>query len=714
MDPTTSDAFGRMQARVAALSPRDAPTRISGLKREIERHNYLYHTLDAPEIRDEDFDLLFAELEALEARFPDLASPDSPTRKVGGTVLEALVSEPHETPMLSLDLHYVDASWDDPDIHPHWIHVFNRTLHENREGFLGDEMPEVVRFVAEPKLDGLAIECLFRDGAFVKARTRGDKVVGEVVTHTVGTVRNLPRRLAGPAPGLVVVRGELVLPKADFGPWNDRRVQRGEAPFDNTRNAAAGVVRQLDARAARDAPLRFYAHSLGAWEGEGEPDSEWAVIQAFEAWGFATTGHEQPCEGVREVIDYVRSYRAGRAGFPFDTDGVVVKIDDRTLQRRMPDKEGRSPRWARAFKFHQRPETTVLRAVEFSVGRTGAVTPVAHLDPVRVHGVTVSRATLHNAAQIERLDLRLGDTVEVVRAGDVIPRVARVVPDSLHAMRPPIVFPTRCPSCGAPLVRDVDASTGEADAVARCPDTLSCPAQIRTTLEHWGSRGALAIDGLGERLVDQLVSTGMVVRPSDLYHLDRDALAALDRMGPRSADNLLAAIEASKNAPLGRVLYALGIRHVGEATARDLARAMGSLDRLMAATLDDLAQVKALRGDAASSVADFFARHDVRQEIERLRKAGVRFPDEIVSVPDRTEGTLAGRTFVLTGTLSAPREVFAARIEAAGGRVADSVSKRTSYLVSGDASGSKLQKALDLGVPVLDEAALRALLEGIE
>ncbi len=709
MDPTTSDAFDAIRARVEGLAREAAAERMAWLVPEIERHNYLYHTLDAPEINDGEFDALFAELEALEARFPDLAHPTSPTRRVGGAILDELVSEPHETPMLSLDLHYVDGAWTDTDTDPRWMRAFNKTLHENREGFLGAEMPEVVGYVAEPKLDGLAVECLYRDGMFEKARTRGDKVVGEVVTHTLGTVRNLPRRLAGPTPVLLVVRGEVVIEKADFGPWNDRLRERGAEPFDNTRNAAAGVVRQLDPSAASGAPLRFYAHSLGAWDGPDEPASEWGVIEAFRAWGFTTTGLERRCEGIEEVVAYVREYREGRDRLPFDTDGVVVKVDDRALQRRMPDKEGRSPRWARAFKFHQRPETTVLDGVEFSVGRTGAVTPVAHLRPVRVHGVTVSRATLHNADQIARLDLRLGDTVEVVRAGDVIPRVARVVPDPLHALRPAVVFPTACPACGVPLVREVDPETGEADAVTRCPDALTCPAQIRTALEHWGSRHALAIDGLGERLVDQLVSSGMVRRPSDLYHLDRERLAALDRMGGKSADNLLATIEASKGAPLGRVLFGLGIRHVGETTARELARAMGSIDRLLTASEEDLALVRALRGDAARTVAGFFARLDVRAEIARLRRAGVRFPDEIAPAP-ATAGPLAGRTFVLTGALSAPREVWARRIEAAGGRVADAVSRRTSFLIAGEAPGSKVRKARGLGVPILDETGLVELL----
>lgn len=678
-----------VQARVDALDAAAAEARLAWLVPELNRHNRLYHEGDAAEISDRDYDLLYRELERIEARFPAFIRDDSPTLRVGGAPVAGLEPFEHRTPMLSLSNAFSDTELRD----------FEARCLRLVGGDVG-----AIAYAVEPKLDGLAVELVYEHGRLTGAGTRGDGVVGENILHNARTIRDVPHRLRGEPPAWLAVRGEIFFPIAGFEAMNARREARGERAFENPRNAAAGAVRQLDPAIAADRPLAFFAHSHGGAEGVERPPTHTEQLAQLAGWGVPVCPLNRTVVGIEAVIDAIRALGEQRNDLPFEIDGAVVKVDALPLQ----DALGfvtRSPRWAVAFKYPPARVRTVLEDVGFQVGRTGAITPVAHLRPVRVGGVTVSRATLHNADLVAALDLRKGCTVAIERAGDVIPKVVEAVIDEAHAALTPIRFATHCPECGSELVRGEDA------AVTRCPNTLTCPAQLRAALRHFASRGAMDVEGLGQKLIDQLVEAGLARRLSDLYHLTVDQLESLDRVGRRSAQNVVDALAASRDRPLDRALVALGIPDVGESTARDLAAHFRSLDALIEAPVDRLLQVHGVGEKSAGRIRAFFEDPAHLEELARLRAAGVRFPEVAAVAPAATGASLAGQTFVLTGTLpTLQRSAAADLILAAGGRVSDSVSKKTSFVVAGEAAGSKLEKARTLGIPVIDEAALLRML----
>jgi DNA ligase (NAD+) len=668
---------------------------------ELLHHNRLYHEKNAPEISDYAYDELFRELERLEASRPDLVREDSPTRRVGWTAVDELRPFVHEIPMLSLQNGYKREA---PDPEP-WIDL--RDFEERIRRQLGVDAPPVITYVVEPKLDGLAMELVYEDRRFVSGGTRGDGVTGEDVGHNLRTIQSVPKSLPADAPTRLTVRGEVLFDLRGFEDMNARRVAAGEKAFENPRNAAAGTMRQLDPKIAAARPLQFWAHSAGVLPDRAP--SHHALLDTFAGWGFRTNPLNKVCAGLEEVIAAVAEIERQRAELPYEIDGAVVKVDSTALQ----DALGfvtRSPRWALAFKYPPPTARTRLDGVSFSVGRTGAVTPVANLAPVRVGGVTVRNATLHNEHQMTRvLGLRQGDLVEIRRAGDVIPEVLGAVDEPLRAMRPLVAYPERCPQCDTHLVREPNPDDPD-KVLIRCPNGLGCPAQARGALRHFASRLAMDIEGLGEKIVDQLVTARLVMRPSDLYHLQLDTLVGLERMGKLSAQNLLDAIEVSKRRPLDRALMALGIPTVGESTARDLAKHFGSIDALMDADEAALTGVFGVGQTVAHEIRTFFSEEANRAEIARLREAGVQFPpvERVV-----TATTLAGKTFVLTGTLpSMSRDAAKAMIEGAGGKVTGSVSKKTDYVVVGADAGSKLEKARELGVAILDQEGLVMLVGG--
>jgi len=683
-----------IEARVATLTDDQAVHRLSWLVPELNRHNRLYHEHDAAEIDDRTYDLMYRELQRIEERFPSRVRDDSPTLRVGGAPVEGLAPFPHRTPMLSL------------------ANAFSadelRDFEARCRRFLGEAAPETLTYVVEGKLDGLACELVYEDGRLVGAGTRGDGRTGEDILHNVRTIRGIPRSLSGEAlPTRISVRGEIFFPLAGFADMNARRAKRGHKPFENPRNAAAGTVRQLDPGVAAERPLTFYAHSLGEIEGATLPDSHAEQLAQLSAWGLPVNDDlNQRVDGVEAVIQAIAGLGDRRNGLPYEIDGAVVKVDAIPLQQQLGFIT-RSPRWAIAYKYPPPRVHTVLEDVGFQVGRTGAITPVARLQPVRVGGVTVTNATLHNADLIVELDLRYGCTVAVERAGDVIPKVVHAVVDEAHASLLPVVFTQHCPECETPLVRQAD------EAVTRCPNNLACPAQLRAAIRHFASRGAMDIDGLGHKLVDQLVDHGLVRRLSDLYHLERFALMGLERMGARSADALLAALEVSKGQPLGRAIAALGIPEVGEATARDLAAHFGTLDALMEADTDALVTVHGVGEKVAERIRGFFEDPRSTEEVSRLRAAGVQFPPEVLAdTSDAPPAAVAGLSFVLTGTLPTLKRGDAKKqILAAGGKVVGSVSKKTDFLVAGEAAGSKLTKAQSLGIPIIDEDRLLEMLK---
>lgn len=695
-----------VRARAASIDAADAPARHQALAAEIREHSRRYHTLDRPTIDDATYDLMVRELELLETRFPELAAPDSPTRRVGDAPIAALLPFRHEIPMLSLA-----NAFDDDELRDFDTRVRDRL-----------DSPGPIAYVVEPKLDGLAMELVYADGVLVGAGTRGDGEVGEDVTHNARTIRNVPLRLHEAAHGVptrLTIRGEVLYPLGGFAEMNRRREARGEKPFENPRNAAAGTMRQLDPRLAAERPLMFVAHSAGGCEGVELPGSHHEQLAVFAAWGFATNELNRLVRGIDAVLEAIAGLGARRHELPYEIDGAVVKVDSVTQQRALGFVT-RAPRWAVAYKYPAAEVTTTLLGIDFQVGRTGVVTPVARLAPVRVGGVTVTNATLHNETFVRERDLRVGDPVVVKRAGDVIPRVDRRVDDDGHARRPEPVWPTTCPACGATL-EPLDVDTGDEAKKIVCSNTLECPAQLRAGLRHFASRGAMDVAGLGEKIIDQLVGEGLVRRVSDVYGLDVATLAGLDRMGETSAAKLVAQLHASKERPLDRALVALGIREVGESTARDLARAFGTLDALLDAPVERIVKVPGIGAWVAAHVRRTLDDPHVRAELDRLRAAGVTFAPVRVTLDldadpkqaaPSSDHPVRGRTFVLTGTLpSMDRAEAKARIEAAGGVVKGSVSKRTHYVVAGAEAGSKLTDAEALGVPVLDEAGLLALLE---
>ncbi|MGE0583324.1 MAG: NAD-dependent DNA ligase LigA [Steroidobacteraceae bacterium] len=661
-----------------------ARQRVVALRAEIAHHNLRYHALDDPEISDADYDRLLRELRALEAEHPDLVTPDSPTQRVGAGPAAGFGVVVHRIPMLSLG-----NGMSDDDVRD-----FDRRVRK----LLGSDAP--VEYAAEPKLDGLAISVTYRDGRLVQAATRGDGSRGEDVTATVAQIGSVPKRLKGATAGLLEVRGEIFMLLEGFRRLNEAMAARGDKTFVNPRNAAAGSVRQLDPEVTRERPLELYVYGLGAVDTVSPPARQDALLAWLGSLGFATNPLAATVTGPDACLAYYRRLASERALLPYQIDGVVYKVNDRQAQERLGF-ISREPRWALAHKFPAEEAFTLLRDVEFQVGRTGALTPVARLEPVFVGGATISNATLHNMDEVARKDVRIGDTVVVRRAGDVIPEIAAVVMDRRPADARRIVLPARCPSCGSPVTRD------EGEAVARCTGGFRCKAQRREALRHFAGRKALDIDGLGERLIDQLVERELVRSPADFYALTVEALAPLDRMGGKSAGNLVAAIAASRATTLPRLLLGLGIRDVGESTALALAKSFGDIDALMAADEARIQQVPDVGPVVAAHVVQFFSAADNRALIDALRARGVHWP--AVPVAPEGQAPLAGLTFVLTGTLSAlTRDEAAEALVALGAKVAGSVSKKTSFVVAGEEAGSKLEKARALGVPVIDEAALAA------
>ncbi|GIX26609.1 MAG: DNA ligase [Burkholderiales bacterium] len=668
-------------------APAEAVAEAKRLREEIERANYNYYVLNRPTIPDAEYDRLFRRLQELEARYPELATPDSPTQRVGAAPMEEFPEVRHAAPMLSLN-----NAFDDEE-----VKAFDRRV---REG-LGVER---VEYEVEPKFDGLAVSLTYREGVLVQGATRGDGYTGEDVTANLRTVRAIPLRLKAKAPPVLLeVRGEVLMFKADFERLNAEQQARGERPFANPRNAAAGSLRQLDPRITAKRPLTFFAYGIGRGEGEGIPrDRQSRLLDYLESLRIPVSPIREVVAGVEGLLGFYRKLLARRDDLPYETDGVVYKVDRLDYQERLGF-VSRAPRFAVAHKFPAQEEMTQLLDIEVQVGRTGALTPVARLKPVQVGGVTVTSATLHNEDEIRRKDIRIGDWVIVRRAGDVIPEVVAVVPEKRPAHTRRFVMPSRCPVCGSAVVRLPD------EAIARCSGGLVCPAQRKQALLHFASRRALDIEGLGEKLVDQLVDTGLVKTPADLFHLTEEQLAALPRMGRKSAQNLLEALELSRrNATLPRFIYALGIRHVGETTARDLAQHFGSLEALMKASEEEIMEVPDVGPVVAKSIHQFFAERHNREVIEGLRP----FYGHCWRMETRRAGAreLAGKTFVLTGTLSSmTREEAKERIEALGGKVTGSVSRNTDYVVVGTDPGSKYDRARELGVPILDEDAFLKL-----
>ena len=661
--------------------------RAAQLRRDIEYHNYRYYILDDPEIPDAEWDRLLRELRALESEHPELVTADSPTQRVGVTPTDEFAEVRHRVPMLSLDNAFTDED----------LRAFDRRVRE-RLG-TGDE----IDYSAEPKLDGLAISVTYENGVFVRAATRGDGTTGEDVTANVRTIRSLPLHLQGKAPPLFEARGEVFMPVYGFERLNAEAAKRGEKVFANPRNAAAGSLRQLDPRITAQRPLDIFFYAVGAIEGVDLPPLHSQTLELLRGLGLRVSPEIRRVRSVAGCLEYYAEIGRRRASLAYQIDGVVYKVDSIAAQRALGF-VARAPRWAVAHKFPAEEALTQLRDVEFQVGRTGALTPVARLEPVFVGGVTVSNATLHNMDEVIRKDVRIGDSVIVRRAGDVIPEVARVLIERRPATTREVRLPTHCPVCAALVERDPDA------AVARCTGGYRCSAQRKERIRHFASRRALDIEGVGEKLVEQLVDAGLVVTPADLYRLDATTLEKLERMGRKSAENILAALQKSKATTLARFLLALGVRDVGEATAAALAAHFGTLEHLMAADLEGVQRVADVGPVIARHVVEFFGDAANREVVERLRSAGLHWP--VVEVPAVGEQPLAGLTFVLTGTLETlQREEAEDALRALGAKAAGSVSKKTSYLVAGRDAGSKLRKAEELGIPVLDEAALQHILK---
>jgi len=667
---------------------RGVAERAAALRERLHHHNYRYYVLDDPEISDAEYDRLLRELRDIEQAHPGLVTPDSPTQRVGAPPLEKFGTGKHLVPMLSLNNAF-DAEE---------MAEFDRRVRER----LGIE--DGVAYCAEPKLDGLAVSLLYEDGVFACGLTRGDGTTGEDVTPNLRTVDGLPLSLRGEAaPVRLEVRGEVYMPRAGFERLNAEHRERGVKPFANPRNAAAGSLRQLDSRISARRPLRIFCYSVGLVEGAQLPATQCKTLEWLRDLGFPVAPERGVVTGLEAARAWYEELSRKRGELPYEIDGVVYKVDDLSRQRELGF-VARAPRWAIAWKFPAEEQTTVLHAVEFQVGRTGALTPVARLEPVTVAGARVSNATLHNMDEIERKDVHIGDTVIIRRAGDVIPEVVRVVPEKRPADARRPEMPAQCPVCGSAVVRE------EGQAAHRCTGGLYCPAQRKESIKHFASRRAMDIDGLGDRIVDQLVERGLVEHVDQLFTLTKERIAGLERMADKSAQNLVDALDRARRTTLARFVYALGIREVGEATARALAARFGSLDRLMAAGEEDLLEVPDVGPVVARSIRTFFDQPHNREVIEALRAAGVTW--EEVPPADTGHRPLAGRTYVLTGSLeSMTRDEASERLRALGAKVSGSVSKKTTAVVAGSDPGSKVTKARDLDVPVLGEDDLMALLD---
>jgi DNA ligase (NAD+) len=681
-----------VKAVAAEAAPATIARRAAALRKQIAEADERYYVEDAPTISDAEYDALFRELQGIEAEHPALRTPDSPTQRVAGARAAEFAPVAHRVPMLSIRTE-TDTTVDGAA-------EFDARM--RRELKLAPDAPPIA-YMAELKFDGLAMSLRYERGALAVAATRGDGETGEDVTANVRTIPAVPQRLRGKTPPVLEVRGEIYMTRADFAALNARQQAAGQRLYVNPRNTAAGAVRQLDPAMTAQRPLAFFAYGLGETQGWPLPETQSALFDALAAFGLPVNGDRRVVRGAAGLAKFYQSVQERRADLPFEIDGVVYKLDSLALQRELGFRT-REPRWAVAHKFPPEEMPTRLLAIEVQVGRTGAITPVARLEPVFVGGTTVTNVTLHNEDEIRRRDLRIGDTVIVRRAGDVIPQVVRSLPERRPRDAKEFRMPTKCPECGSAIVRLPD------EAVARCSGGLVCPAQRKQALLHFASRRALDIEGLGDKLVDQLVDGGIVHTPADLYKLGLAKLAALERMADKSAGNVLAAIDKSRKTTLARFIYALGIRHVGEATARDLANHFGNLDTLMGASEEALLEVNDVGPVLAASIAGFFAEPHNREGIAQLRAAGVTWP-EGPPRPKAPEGKLANLVLVLTGSLpSLSRDEAKALIEEAGGKVAGSVSKKTNYVVAGEEAGSKLAKAEELGVPILDEAGLRRLI----
>ncbi|CAN7622874.1 NAD-dependent DNA ligase LigA [Pseudorhodoferax sp. LjRoot39] len=676
------------------MAPHEQTAQAQQLKALLRRYAHRYYVLDDPEVPDAEYDRIYQQLEALETAWPELVTADSPTQRVIGAVLEGLTPVRHAVPMLSIKT--------ETDTTPAGALKFDTSVRNALK--LAEDAPALA-YAAELKFDGLAINLRYEQGELVQAATRGDGETGEDVTHTIRTIKSIPNYLKHGNVPVLEVRGEVFMRRDDFEALNERQRESGGKTFVNPRNAAAGVVRQLDAGIAQQRPLSFFAYGLGEVQGWDAPATHSATLDALATMGVPVNKDRQVVQGAQGLADFHALIAAARDSLPFDIDGVVYKVDDRALQQQLGFKS-REPRWAVAHKYPAQEQITRLNGIEIQVGRTGKLTPVAKLEPVFVGGTTVSNATLHNLFEIRRKRVRVGDRVIVRRAGDVIPEVVGVVPGPREGYVPNFRMPRQCPVCGSAVVREPDGVNH------RCSGGLFCPAQRKQALLHFAGRRAMDIEGLGDKLVDQLVDGGLIRTLPELYKLGVGKLSMLERMADKSAMNLVQALEASKTTTLGRFLYALGIRHIGESTAKDLAKHFGRLDPIMDATLEQLLEVNDVGPIVAQSLRTFFEQPHNREVVEQLRAAGVHWPESEGLAAQRVPLPLAGKTFVLTGTLpTLSRDAAKERLEAAGAKVAGSVSKKTDYVVAGEEAGSKLEKAQQLGIAVLDEAGMLALLE---
>jgi DNA ligase (NAD+) len=654
--------------------------RAARLRAEIDRHNHRYHVLDDPEISDAEFDRLMAELRDLERENPGLIVPESPTQRVGGEPVAAFAAVRHHRPMLSLDNAFAREE----------IEAFDRRVRERLE------TDRKIAYSCEPKIDGLAVSLTYRKGRLEIAATRGDGTVGEDVTHNIRTIKTVPLTLTGKAiPHVLEVRGEVFIPLAGFKDMNRRAEEKGEKVFVNPRNAAAGSLRQLDPKLASSRPLEIYFYGAGIVEGHELPSRHSGTLEQLRAWGLRTSPESSVVEGVDGLFEYFDDMAQRRKTLRYQIDGVVYKVDSVNQQRELGF-VARAPRWAIAHKFPAEEETTTVRAIEWQVGRTGALTPVARLEPVFVGGATVANATLHNFDELQRKDVRPGDTIVLRRAGDVIPEVVKVVLERRPTKTSPVKLPAKCPVCGSDVERE------EGEAIARCTGTLVCPAQLKESLRHFASRRALDIEGLGSKLVDQLVEQGLVKDAADIYRLSAEQFVELDRMGEKSAANLAESIEHSKSTTFGRFLFALGIPDVGEATAESLARHFRTLDALRQSSADTIDEVPDVGPVTAAHIHSFLSEARNARVIDALLELGINWP-EIKAARSRHK-EFEGKTFVLTGSMTAmTRDEAGDLIRELGGKVAGSVSKKTDYVVVGAEAGSKLKKATELGIKLLDE-----------
>jgi DNA ligase (NAD+) len=656
------------------------------LREEIEYHNYRYYVLDQPEISDAGYDRLMRELEEIEQQHPGLRSPNSPTQRVGAHPLESFEIVQHTLPMLSLANAFSETEARDFD--------------KRVKKILGTTAE--IEYVAEPKLDGLAVELVYERGRFIVGSTRGDGVNGEDITQNLRTIRTIPLQLIHkeiPIPERLEVRGEVIIELKRFRALNEKREAAGDPIFANPRNAAAGSVRQLDPKITAERPLEIYCYALGEASGWAV-ETQWELLQTLPKWGLRTNPNVRPCHGIDKVLDYYREMTKRREELPYEIDGIVMKVDRFDLQARLGE-ISRSPRWALAFKFQPKQESTKIRNIVVQVGRTGALTPVAVMEPVRVGGVEVSRATLHNQDEIDKKDVRIGDTVVIQRAGDVIPEVVQVIESKRTGEEKKFRMPSKCPVCGAEVVRE------EAEAIYRCIG-LDCPAQLKGRIRHFASKRAMDIEGLGVKLINQLVDKGLIKDVADLYYTRKEDLIALERMADKSAQNIIDAIESSKEKPLSKFLFALGIRHVGEHISEVLGRRYPHLEDLFYLSEEELQEVEEVGPEVAASVVRFFRDRKNRESIERLKSAGVK----PIEPHPKGKGKLAGKVFVFTGTLtSCGRDEARDRVESLGGVTTSTISQKVDFVVAGEDPGSKIDKAKEMGIKIVNEEEFKNMIE---